>query len=123
MRLRYSIELGTNLLKGVLTSSDEGLRVEWRRYDLMETPREPLKSLTVGWSDLLSVSIRKRPWRPRIDITAKEASAFGDMPLPAGDLSTLSAKVERIDRNRAAAWAADATLRIAEAMTGDTLLE
>lgn len=123
MTLRFNIDLGVNTLKGVMTISERELQVEWRRYDLMEAPKGPLESLSVPWDALASVTVRRRPWRPRLEIVAKRASTFAEMPLPAGDLSTLRAVVERADRKNALAWGAEASLRIAEEMTGDTLIE
>ena len=43
------------------------------------------------------------------------------MPLPAGDLATLRAVVSRKDRPQVGLWDAEATLRLAESMTGGEL--
>ena len=112
-----------NTVKGVLTLYGEELGVEWRRYNLFDAPVGPLESITVPFTDLDSVTVRRRVYRPTIEVTAKSASTFGKMPLPAGDLATLKAKVERKDRRKAEAWGAEAYLRIADAMPGADLLE
>jgi hypothetical protein len=123
MTIRFDIDLGLNTLKGVLTLRAKELGVEWRRYDLFEAPVGPLESISVPFADLAEVSVRRRPLRPTIQVIAHSASTFGPMPLPAGDLATLRAKVARADRGQAEAWGAEANLRVADAMTGKDLLE
>jgi len=119
MTLRFSIDLGVNTLKGVLTLRKDDLLVEWRRYDMMEVPKSPLESLSIPYGDIASIDIKKRKvLRPIVEVVAKSASTFASMPLPAGDLSTLRATVSRKDRSHAALWDAEATLRIAEALPG-----
>ena len=122
MTIKFDIDLGLNKLKGVLTLRPDELIVEWRRYDLFEAPVGPLDSISVPFTDLAAVLIKKRRRRPIVEVTARSASTFGAMPLPAGDLSVLRARVEKVDRDSAEAWGAEASLRIAEAMT-DGLLE
>jgi hypothetical protein len=121
MTIRIGIDLGLHTLKGVLTLRDAELGVEWRRYDLMEAPVGPLESISVPLTELADVSVRRRPRRPIVEITARSAATFAAMPLPAGDLATLRARVERADRAHAEAWGAEASLRIAEAMPGGEL--
>ena len=123
MTIRFDIDLGVNTLKGVLTVEPEVLRVEWRRYDLFEAPVSALESICVPWTDLTDVSVKRRPFKPVVEITAGSASVFAAMPLPAGDLSVFRAKVARSDRRVAEAWGAEALLKIADAMPGGNLLE
>ena len=123
MIIRIDIDLGLNKLKGILTLQSDALRVEWRRYDLFDAPVGPLDSIVVPLTDLSAVSVQRKFLRPVIEITANSASTFGTMPLPAGDLATLRAKVVRADRERAEAWGAEAYLRIADAMRGGDRLE
>ena len=121
--LRQYIDLGVNTLKGVLTLRDTELNVEWRRYDLFDAPVTPLDSISVPFADLTAISVRRKLYRPTIEITAKEASTFGPIPMPAGDLTRLRVKVARADRGQAEGWGAEAGLRIAEAIPGGGLLE
>ena len=123
MIIRFDIDLGLNTLKGVLTLQTEVLYVEWRRYDLFDAPKGPLESISVPFTDLAAVSVRPKLRRPVIEITANSASTFGTMPLPAGDLAILRARVARSDRGQAEAWGAEACLRIADAMSGGDFLE
>jgi hypothetical protein len=123
MTIRFDIDLGVNTAKGVFTLHDDELCVEWRRYNLFDAPLGPLESTTVPYTDLDSVTVRRRFYRPTIEVTAKSASTFGTMPLPAGDLATFKARVDRKDRGKAEAWGAEAFLRIADAMSGSDLLE
>jgi len=123
MIIRFEVDLGLNSLKGVLTLRTEDLYVEWRRYDIFEAPVGPLEAIAVPLTDLAEVSVRRKILRPRIEVRANSASTFGPVPLPAGDLATLRAKVVRSDRGHAEAWGAEASLRIAEAMSGGALLE
>ena len=118
MTIRFGIDLGLNTLKGVMTLKEEMLVVEWRRYDLMEAPVGPLESLAIPLTDLLTVSVKRKARRPIIEIVARSASTFSPMPLPAGDLTTLRARVERADKAHAETWGAEAYLRIAEAIPG-----
>ena len=82
--------------------------------------------MRVGWigcggrGTLVATAIRNVPG---VEIVAHSASTFGEMPLPAGDLATMRAKIVRKDRNQSEAWGAEAALRIADAMTGGGLLE
>ena len=121
MTIRFDIDLGLNSLKGVLTLKDEGLYIEWRRYDLFDAPVSALESLCAPFTELGAVNIKRKLWRPIVEITANSASTFAQMPLPAGDLAVLRAKVARTDRDRAEAWGAEANLRIADAMPGGIL--
>lgn len=116
MTIRFTIDLGLNTLKGILTLRDSELGVEWRRYDLFDAPVGPLESLSIPLADLVGVSVKRRVRRPTIEVVATSASTFAPMPLPAGDLATLRARVERADRHEAEAWGAEASLRIAEAI-------
>ena len=118
MTIRFDIDLGLNTLKGVLTLRTKELGVEWRRYDLFDAPVGELESISVPFTDLSSVSVRRKVRRPIIEITANSAAIFGPMPLPAGDLAILRARVARSDRGQAEAWGAETGLRIAEAMSG-----
>lgn len=122
MTIRFDFDLGVNTVKGILTQRKEELCIEWRRYNMMDAPLGPLESITVPYTDLDSVTIRRRMYRPTVEVTAKSAATFGSMPLPAGDLTTLKAKVDRKDRRKAEAWGAEAYLRIADAMPGTNLL-
>jgi hypothetical protein len=122
MTVRFDIDLGFNTLRGVLTLHPDHLQVEWRRYDMMETPVTELESIAVPYTDLDAVAVRRSVLRPTIRITAKKASTFAPIPLPAGDLAILRAKIARTDRRLAEAWEAEAGLRIAEAMAGGNLL-
>ena len=123
MTIRFDIDLGVNKLKGVLTLRDNDLLIEWRRYNALEVPLDSLNSLAVPYTDLTSVSILRKIRRPVIEIRAKSASTFGEMPLPAGDLALFRARTTRGDRELAPAWGAEAGLRIADAIEGGTLLE
>lgn len=123
MTIRFDIDLGVNTLKGVLTLRANELCVEWRQYNLFDAPVGPLETLSVPLSDLATVSVQRKFRRRIIAVTANSASTFGPIPLPAGDLATLRAKVVRPDRNQAEAWAAEACLRIANAMPGRDRLE
>ena len=120
MTIRFDIDLGLNTLKGILTLRSAELSVEWRRYDLFDAPVGPLESISIPLSDLAAVSVRRRVRRPIVEVTALAASTFAPMPLPAGDLAVLRARVSRADRDQAEAWGAEASLRIAEAMSGDS---
>lgn len=121
MTIRFDIDLGLNTLKGVLTLGRTDLSVEWRRYDLFEAPVGPLESLSVPLGELETVSVRRRLGRPMVEVVARSASTFAPMPLPAGDLTVLKARVAKPDRRAAEAWGAEASLRIAEAMSGGEL--
>ena len=123
MTVRFDIDLGLNKLKGVLTLRAEELGVEWRRYDLFEAPVGSLESISIPFTDLDSVSIKRKARRPIVSVTANSASTFGAIPLPAGDLTVLRARIARSDRDQAEAWGAEAGLRIANAMSGGELLE
>ena len=119
MTIRFSIDLGVNTLKGVLTLRNDDLLVEWRRYDMMDAPKGDMDSITIPFTDIAAISIRKRLiLNPVVEVVAKSASTFAPMPLPAGDLATLRAVVSRKDRANAALWDAEATLKIAEALPG-----
>ena len=119
MTIHFDIDLGLNKLKGVLTLRANDLYVEWRRYDLFDAPIAPLDSIAVPFVDLAAVSVRRKVRRPIIEVTANAASTFGPIPLPAGNLSIFRARVARLDRDKADLWAAEAYLRIADAMSGD----
>jgi hypothetical protein len=121
MTIRVDIDLGLSKLKCILTLRADELRVEWRRYDLFDAPVGQLDSIIVPFADLAAVSVQRKLLRSVIEITAHSASTFGTMPLPAGDLATLRAKVVRSDRDNAEAWGAEAYLRIADAMSGGRL--
>ena len=123
MKIRFDFDLGVHKVKGVLTLEKEALNIEWRRFNMMEAPLGPLESKTVPYTDLDDITLRRRPFRPTIEVKAKSASTFGSMPLPAGDLTSLKARVDRKDRRQAEAWGAEAYLRIADAMPGGELLE
>ena len=123
MTIRFDVDLCLNTLKGVLTLRAEELCVEWRRYDLFDAPVGPLEAIAVPFTDLSAASVRRKVLRPIIDVRANSASTFGPIPLPAGDLATLRVRVARSDRGQAEAWGAEASLRIAEAMSGGDLLE
>lgn len=123
MTIRFDIDLGLNTLKGVLTLRSEEMGIEWRRYDLFDAPVGPLESISVPFADLADITVRKKMRRPTIEIIANSASTFGPIPLPAGDLATFRAKVARADRGKAESWGAEASLKIADAMSGDNLLE
>lgn len=123
MTIRFDIDLGLHTLKGVLTLRDEQLGIEWRRYDVFDAPVGPLEALSVPFSDLAAVRVRRRTLKPILEVAAKSASIFGPMPLPAGDLTVLRVRVARADRKQAELWGAEAGLRIAEGMTGGDLLE
>ena len=123
MTIGFDMDLGVNTLKGMVTLRDTELWVEWRRYDLFGAPVGPLETLSVSYSDLAAIKVRRKFFRPVIEITANSASTFGPMPLPAGDLTTFKARAVRADREKAAHWGAEAYLRIAEAMPGGDLLE
>ncbi len=118
LAVRFDIDLGLNKLKGVLTLRKEVLGVEWRRYDLFEAPVGSLESISVPYTELESVLIQRKLRRPAIKITASSASTFGPMPLPAGDLNVLRARIARSDRDLAEAWGAEAGLKTADAMNG-----
>lgn len=119
MTIHFEIDLGTNTLKGILTLEAAALFIEWRRYNLMDTPVGPLESLSVPYTDLEDISVvRRKVRRPLIEIIAKKASSFGSMPLPAGKISVLKARVARSDRSKAEGWGAEAYLRVADASDG-----
>ena len=119
MNIHFDIDLTTSTLKGVLTLRAEDLYVEWRRYNLLDAPVGELESIALPFTELASISVRRKVLRPIIEIDAKAASTFGPMPLPAGNLTCLRARVSRSDRGKAEAWAAEAYLRIADAMISD----
>jgi|APSaa5957512622_1039677.scaffolds.fasta_scaffold199511_1 hypothetical protein len=123
MTIRFDVDLGIHTLKGVCTLKTGELIVEWRRYNAFEAPVGPLESISIPLTDLAAVSVKRGMLRPTLTITANSASVFGTIPLPAGDLSAFRVKVARADRGTAEAWGAEAGLRIADAMTGGTLLE
>lgn len=122
MTIHFDIDLGTNTLKGVLTLEAAELVVEWRRYNLMDVPVSPLESLSVPYSDIVDVMVRRKILRPVIEITAKKASVFGPMPLPAGNLSVLRVRVARSDRSKAEGWGAEAYLRVVDAVGASNFL-
>lgn len=123
MNIRFDIDLGTGKLKGVLTLKPDELCVEWRRYNLFDAPVGSLESISTPFSDLAGVSVTRKFRRPIIEISAHAASTFGPIPLPGDDLATLKARVARPDRGEAEAWGAEASLRIANAISGGNLLE
>lgn len=123
VKIGFDVDLGLNTLKGIFTLEGGMLNIEWRRYDLFEAPVSQLETVTVPLTDLASVSVRRKFRRPVIEIAAHSASAFGTIPLPAGNLSVMKARVAKQDRAGAEAWGAEASLRIAEAMSGGGLLE
>ena len=123
MKIRFDIDLGLNKVKGVLTLREKDIEVEWRRYDLFEAPVGPLESISVPFTELVSVDVKRKVGRPVVEVTAKSASVFGTMPLPAGNLDTLRAKIAKQDKGHAEAWGAEAYLRIADAMLDEKLLE
>ncbi len=122
MTIHFDIDLGTNSLKGIFTLKAADLFVEWRRYNLFDAPVGPLESLSIPYVDIEDVSVRRKVRRPLIEITAKKASTFGSIPLPAGILSVLSAKVARSDRGKAEGWGAEAYLRVVDAVGGSESL-
>ena len=70
MIIRFDVDLGLNSLKGVLTLRAEDLYVEWRRYDLFEAPVGPLEAIAVPLTDLAEVSVRRKRFRPIIEVKA-----------------------------------------------------
>jgi hypothetical protein len=89
--------------------------IEWRRYDLFDAPQGDLESLRVAYTELAGVEYRRRPVGSKIIVSAKSAATFSPLPLPAGEITTLPVTIKRKHRGDAAAWAAEAALRVAEA--------
>jgi hypothetical protein len=116
MTLHFDIDLGTNTLKGIFTLEAKALIVEWRRYSMMEAPVGDLESLSIPYTDIEDITVALyKIRRPVIEIIAKKATSFGSMPLPAGKLSVLKARIVRSDRSKAEGWGAEAYLRVADA--------
>ena len=110
--LRFSVDLGLGSLRGVLSLLADELRIEWRQFDIMDAPDGGLESTLIRYGALDRVSIKRRKI---LEVVAHGAHLFAAIPLPAGDLATLKARVLRQDRRHADGWVAEASLRIAEA--------
>ncbi|TVQ28859.1 MAG: hypothetical protein EA382_01055 [Spirochaetaceae bacterium] len=111
----FVLDLGLSTVQGVLRLERTDLVIEWRRYDMFESPQGDLQSLRVPYSRLERVEFQRRAVASRLVIHADGASAFSTLPLPAGEITTLRATIKRKHRSDAPGWAAEAGLRIAEA--------
>ncbi len=110
----FSLDLGLSTIQGVLRLERTDLVIEWRRYDLFDSPQGELESLRVPYTRLLRVDFQRRAVGSVIRIQADGASAFSTLPLPSGEITTLRATIKRRHRSDAQGWAAEAGLRVAE---------
>jgi len=113
-QLPFSIDLGMSSVQGALGLAAEGIRVEWREYDLLENPRGALNELVLAWSAIRSVEYRPGLFGAKVLVSCTSASALGNFPLPAGSLNLLACSVKRRYRGQAELFSAEAGLRLAE---------
>lgn len=111
----FVLDLGLVTVQGILRLEPRELVIEWRRYDLLDAPQGELESLRVPYPRLDSVDFQRRAVGSKLIVTAKSASTFSPLPLPAGEITTFRATIKRKYRDDAPAWAAEAGLRVAEA--------
>ncbi|MFP4378223.1 MAG: hypothetical protein ACLFP4_14355 [Spirochaetales bacterium] len=111
----FVLDLGLSTVQGMLRLEPRDLVIEWRRYDLLDTPQGDLESLRVPYARLDSVDFQRRAVGSKLIVTARSASTFSPLPLPAGEITTFRATIKRKYRGAAPAWAAEAGLRVAEA--------
>ena len=119
----FSLDLGLSTIQGVLRLERTDLVIEWRRYDLFDSPQGELESLRVPYARLRRVDFQRRPVGSHVLIQADGASAFATVPLPSGEITTLRATIKRRHRSDALGWAAEAGLRVAEADEPDMIPE
>jgi len=111
----FVLDLGITTVQGILRLEPRDLVIEWRRYDILDAPQGDLESLRVPYVRLDSVDFQRRAVGSKLIVTAKSASTFSALPLPAGEITTFRATIKRKYRGDAPAWAAEAGLRVAEA--------
>lgn len=111
----FVLDLGLSTVQGMLRLEPRDLVIEWRRYDLLDAPQGELESLRVPYARLDGVDFQRRAVGSKLIVTAKNASTFSALPLPAGEITTLRATIRRKHRGDAPAWTAEAGLRVAEA--------
>lgn len=110
----FQVDLRTSTVQGVLRLGKAALAVEWRRFNLMGSPKGELEGIEIPYGDLEKVEYRKRLVGAKIEVFARSPSSFGRFPLPEGSITTLPAVIKHRHRGDAPGWAAEAGLRIAE---------
>ncbi len=110
----FILEVGVNSVRGAIRLEDAGVVVDWRRFDMLDSPKGPLQSIAIPLDQIVDIDYKKRLGGGRIVIHTKTPAALGDFPLPAGDITTLNVMVKRSHKTDAGLLAAETTLRIAE---------
>jgi hypothetical protein len=112
--LPFHMEPGMNELHGTLGLGEQTLTIEWRLYDLFESPKGDLQSLVLHVNTLVAAEFRKGVFGGTLRLTFRSASAISRIPLPTGQLNELRCIIKRRHRRDAELWSAEANLRIAE---------
>jgi hypothetical protein len=108
----FTVDLGLSTLQGVLGLSAAGVMVEWREYDIFDSPKGPLSNMELPWQLLAEVEYQQRWFGTKVLVSCLSASALRAFPLPAGNLNVLACTIKRRHRRQAEAWAAEVNLRL-----------
>ena len=110
----FTVDVGVSSVRGALRLDDSGIVIDWRRYDMLDSPKGPLHSTVIPLDQIADIDYKNRLVGGRLIVRTKTGAALGDFPLPAGDITRLSIWVKRSHKTDAGLLAAEATLRIAE---------
>lgn len=111
----FEVDLGLSTVQGILRLEERHVAIDWRRYDLLGAPQGELDTVTIPYAEIDDIAFRKRLGGATIILSTKQATSLSRFPLPQGDINALRASVKRTNRSNAEVWAAEATLRVAEA--------
>ncbi|AHC16664.1 hypothetical protein L21SP2_3326 [Salinispira pacifica] len=112
--LPFYMEPGMNELHGTLGLGDNSLCIEWRLYDLFESPKGELESLIFDVNKLVSANFRKGLFGGTLRLVFTSSSVISRIPLPTGQLNEMRCIIRRKHRREAELWTAELNLRIAE---------
>jgi hypothetical protein len=107
----FRLDLGVSSVQGVMRLEKEQLAIDWRLYNAFDAPKGGVQSIAIPYSRIESIDYKGGFFGARLIVTVDTPAAFGDFPLPSGNIATLRAAVKRPDRSTARAWAAEAALR------------
>lgn len=110
----FYVDLGLSTVQGVLRLEKTHLAIEWRTFDVLGSPTNRLKGISIPYEKLERIEYRKRLGRAKVEVHTSTPTSFQGFPLPEGSITTLSAAIKRRNRTDAEYWAAEATLRLAE---------
>ena len=119
----FTLDLGIDYLRGIIRLEAAGIVVEWRRFNMLDAPVGELDSILIPYTEIDSVSFKKRFVGSTLAIRVKRPAALGALPLPGGEITLLKASVPRAHRGGAALLVAEAELRAIESEEGPTAIQ